>query len=118
MEQRGDICIVRIRGRLATGADVDYSLKAQEIKSLGFSKLIVDICELDSIGSSGIGFFVDLYTSMTKDPAGRFVLISPSPRVAEVLTITRLSTIIPIAANLAAGQAFCAREKGNALHAR
>jgi hypothetical protein len=51
MERRDDVCIVRIRGRLATGANTDYlRMKAQAIKSLGCGKLIADISELDSIG--------------------------------------------------------------------
>jgi len=114
-EQRGDIYIVRIGGRLATGADTEYlRTKTQEIKSLGCRKLVADIRELDSAGSEGIGFFVSLYTSMTKDPGGCFVLAGPSRRVLEVLTLTRLNTIIPLAADLAAGLAFCAREDGRA----
>ncbi|MGD1069246.1 MAG: STAS domain-containing protein [Bryobacteraceae bacterium] len=116
-EQRGDIGIVRISGRLATGADIDFSQKAREIKSLGCGKLVVEIGGVDSTGSSGIGFFVDLYTSIAKNPAGRFVLAGPSPRVLEVLRITRLSTVIPIARNLEEGLAFCAREEGTASHA-
>jgi anti-anti-sigma factor len=117
-EQRDDICIVRISGRLASGADSDYlRIKAQEIKSLGCRKLIADICELVSVGSAGIGFFVDLHTSMTKN-GGRFVLAGPSPRVLEVLALTGLSTIIPMAADLPAALAFCAREGDNAKHAQ
>jgi len=111
IEQRDDICILHIGGRLASGADADFLwMKAQEIKSLGCRKLIADICDLDSIGSAGIGFFVDLHTSTTKDTAGRFVLAGPSRHVLEVLALTGLSTIIPTAEDLPAGLAFCARE--------
>lgn len=117
-EQRGDICIVRIGGRLATGADTGYlRTKMQEIRSLGCRQLVADIGELDSVGSEGIGFFVSLYTSMTKDPGGCFVLAGPSRRVLEVLTLTRLNTIIPMAADLSAGLAYCAREDSRASHA-
>jgi anti-anti-sigma factor len=112
IEQRGDVYIIRIGGRLATGANIDLlQTKAQTIKSLGCTKLIADICELDSIGSEGIAFFVDLYKSTTKDIAGRFVLASPSPRVLEVLTLTGLSTIIPFVNDLAAALTYCAREE-------
>ncbi len=118
IEQRGDVCVVRISGRLATGASADHLLtKAQAIKSLGCSKLIADISELDSIGSDGIGFFVDLHTSTMKNIAGCFVLASPSARVLEVLTLTGLSTIIPIAKDLAAAFAYCGRQGGKARHA-
>jgi anti-anti-sigma factor len=113
IEKENDVCIVRISGRVATGAGVDkLRTKAQEIKRMGCSKLIADIRELDSIGSAGIGFFVDLHTSMTKDIAGRFVLVGPSPRVLEVLALTGLSTVIHIVKDLEAGLAYCAREEG------
>jgi len=113
IEQRDDICLLRISGRLASGADADYlQMKAREIKSLGYPKLIADISELDSIGSAGIGFFVDLHTSMTKEIAGRFVLVSPSPRVLEVLALTGLSTVMEIVKDLETGLAYCAREEG------
>jgi len=118
MEQRGDICVVRISGRLATGADGDcLRTNAQAIKNSGCSKVVADICELDSIGSEGIGFFVDLHKSTAKDTAGRFVLASPSPRVLEVLSVTGLATVIPIVEDLAAGLAYCAQEKDKAQHA-
>jgi len=118
IEQRDDICVVRISGRLATGADADYlQMKAREIKSLGCRNLIADIGELDSVGSAGLGFFVDLYTSTTRNSNGRFALAAPSPRVLEVLALTRLSTIIPIVEDLSAGLAYCAGDKDKARHA-
>lgn len=118
MEQQDDIWVIRISGRLATGADEDCLLmRAQEIKSLGCNKLIADLRGLDSAGSSGISFLVDLYKSLTKDTAGRFVLASPSPRVLEVLALTGLSTVIPIVDDLAAGLAYCSREEDQAQHA-
>jgi anti-anti-sigma factor len=111
IEQRDDICIVRISGRLATGAD-DYYMreKVQEIKSLGCRMIVADVRELDSTGSTGIGFFVDLHTSVTKNSDGRFVLVGTSPRVFKVLDLTGLNKIIPMAPDLAAGLAFCAGE--------
>ena len=110
IEQKDDVCIIHISGRLATGADVDYlGTIAQEIKGRGCLKIVADVRELDSVGSSGIGFFVGLHTSTLRN-GGSFVLVGPSPRVLEVLTLTRLSKIIAIAPDLAAGLAFCARE--------
>jgi anti-anti-sigma factor len=111
LEQRDDLCIVHITGRIATGADDEYIwAQALEIKRLGCRKIIADISELDSIGSTGIGFFVDLHTSMAKDASKRFVLVGASPRVLDVLARTRLDTILRLAPDLAAGLYFCARE--------
>ena len=110
VEYRGDICILAISGRLASGLhDVQLRDKTQEIKSLDCRKLVVDIRALDSIGSSGISFFVELYTSVTKRPDGRFVLAGPSDRVREVLEITRLTTILTLADDLDSALAYCAQ---------
>ena len=112
IEQRDDLCILRISGRLASGSDSEVMvIKAKEIKTLGCRKIVVDISELNSIGSAGIGFLVDLYTSATKNGT-RFVLVAPAPHVLEVLTLTGLSTIFTIVPNLAAGLALCELELG------
>jgi anti-anti-sigma factor len=107
LEQRDDICIVRIKGRLATGADYGYmSANTRAIKSQSGRKLIADIRELDSIGSEGVGFFMELHASMAKTDGGRFVLAGPTPRVLEVLTLLGLTPIIRIAPDLEAGLAL------------
>jgi anti-anti-sigma factor len=106
-ERDNDLCILRISGRLTTGENEEYlQSKARELKCIGCRNLLVDVRGLRSTGSSGIGFIVDLYTSVTRSGVGRMVLLGPAPRVQEVLDITRLSTIIPIAVDLAAAIAF------------
>jgi anti-anti-sigma factor len=113
IEQRDDICIVHISGRLAVGVDNDLLiLRAREIKNLGCHKIVADIVKLTAIGSSGISFFVDLYTSTSKYDDGCFVLAGPSPRVLEVLALTGLTGIMPMALDLAGGLAFCTRKEG------
>jgi anti-anti-sigma factor len=47
------------------------------------------------MGSSGIGFIVGLYTSITRKPGGRFVMAGANPRVKEVFAVTNVDTVIP-----------------------
>lgn len=109
IERENNTCILRISGRLATGMDDEYLVaKAREIKAMGCPNVLLDIRELHSVGSSGIGFFVDLYTSVLKNGTGRLVLAAPSPYVQEVLDLTGLSKIIPIVSDVAAARAFLA----------
>ena len=108
--QDGEICIVRIAGRLATGADDDYMrAKAIEIKGLPCGKLVVDISQLDSTGSTGLGFFVDLFSWITKRTPQGFVLAGPSPRVMEVLKLTGISGILQITQDLEGALALLSR---------
>jgi anti-anti-sigma factor len=72
--------------------------------------VLADFNEVPYIDSTGIGFIVGVYTSVTNMPGGRFVLVGPSHRVREVLDLMRLSTIIPIAADEASGLAFLTAE--------
>lgn len=113
-EQENGICIVRIGGPLRSGTDDAYlKVKGQEIKAMACTRLLIDLHELRSTGSSGMGFFVDLYASVTKR-GGRMVLAGPTKLVREVLDLTRLSTIIPVTPDVAAGVAYLRAAAGAA----
>jgi anti-anti-sigma factor len=102
IKQKDEICFVRCEGRLVT-ADHEYlRAKKDEIKGANCKKVLADFSEVSDIGSAGIGFIVGVYTS-TKNSGGRFVLVGLRPRVREVLDITRVSTVIPLAADIASG---------------
>jgi anti-anti-sigma factor len=119
IESQDDVCILRLKGRFVTATDLDY-LREQtdEIKIRNCGKLLVDLSEVSSIGSTVIGFFVDLYTSTTKKAAGRFMLAGANSRVREVLDLTRLSTLIPLAADTVSGLAVLRGEDPLTLTAR
>ena len=106
-EYKGDVCYVRPRGRFATGTDAPYlRSKTEEIKACGCGKVLADFRDVPYIDSTGIGWVVGVYTSVTNVPGGRFVIVGPSPRVREVLDLTRLSSVIPITPDEAAGLTF------------
>jgi anti-anti-sigma factor len=106
IDRQDDVCILCLKGRLVTGADPEHlQAKADEVKGRGLSKVLVDMRELSAIGSTGIGFVVGIYTSVIRNPAGRFVLVGANGRVREVLDLTRLSMVLPMAANFASGLA-------------
>jgi anti-sigma B factor antagonist len=102
VKPKDGLCLVRCEGRLVT-ADHEYlHAKKDEIKGANCKKVLADFSEVPEIGSAGIGFIVGVYTS-TKNSGGRFVLVGLRPRVREVLDITRVSTVIPLAADVASG---------------
>jgi len=104
VRQKDEICLVRCEGRLVTGDHEYLHAKRDEIKGANCKKVLADFSEVLDIGSAGIGFIVGVYVS-TKNSGGRFVLVGPRPRVREVLDITRVSTVIPLAADIASGLA-------------
>ena len=119
LQQKDDICVLRFQGRIATGADLEYlRTKLEEIRNRGSDKVLADFREVSSIGSTGIGFVVGVYTSVVKVPDGRFVLVGANHRVREVLELTRLSTIIPLAEDMNAGLAMLQKPQRDAASPR
>jgi anti-anti-sigma factor len=106
VNQIDDVCVLRFEGRFVTGSDPDYlRRKSDELKGLSCTKVLADFRDVTSIGSTAIGFLVAIYSSVTKSPDGRFVLVGAQPRVREVLDLTRLSSILPMAGDMASGMA-------------
>jgi anti-anti-sigma factor len=102
-DQQDDVCVLRFKGRLASGQDLEYLLaKKEEIKKLNCSKVLADFREVPSIASMGIGFVVSIYTSV-RSSGGRFVLVGALPLMQKVFDFTRISTVIPIAPDFASG---------------
>jgi anti-anti-sigma factor len=109
-ESQDDVCVVRLKGRFVAGTDQSYvQAKLDEIK-VGMkprarNSVLVDVAAVSAIGSMGIGFLVGLYTSVIKNPAGRFVLTGANSRVCDVLRLMRLDTVLPQAPDLPSGLA-------------
>jgi anti-anti-sigma factor len=106
LQEKDDIVVLRFQGRIATGLDLEYlRTKLEEVRNRRSDKVLADFREVSSIGSTGLGFVVGVYTSVVKIPGGRFVLVGANARVREVLDLTRLSTIIPLASDMSSGLA-------------
>ncbi len=96
-EYRGDICFIRLEGRFAPAQDSLYlHTKAEELKTSGCVKILVDFAGVDYVDSTGIGFLIGIYTSVKKSPLGQFALAGANRRVREVLELTRLAQVIQI----------------------
>jgi anti-anti-sigma factor len=96
-EYCGDVCVLRLEGRFATGQDSLYlHTKAEELKGSGYVKILVDFTRVDYVDSTGIGFLIGIYTSVKKSPLGQFALANANRRVREVLELTRLAQVIQL----------------------
>jgi len=101
--EHGDhVCILRLKGHFRTGESRLYiSDKTDEVRSHKCINMVVDLRELVSIGSMGMGFLVGIFVSLTKrSGGGEFILAGANERVRAVLDQTRLCTIIPSAPDL------------------
>jgi anti-anti-sigma factor len=105
VKQKDEVCLLRCEGRFVAGIDPEYlRLKGEEIKVLDCKNVVADFQGVSDIGSAGIGFIVGLYTS-TRNSGGHFILVGLRPRVREVFDVTRVSTVIPVAADIESGLA-------------
>ena len=98
------LCILRIRGRFATGADLDYLTgKLEQIWRLRSRRILADLTELVSIGSTGLSFLISLHRIATSEPGGKLMLAGSNPLVRETLHLTGIYKIIPRARDVATG---------------
>jgi anti-anti-sigma factor len=102
--QRDGICILRFHGRFASGVPLEYlEDKLEEIRAQPAPLMLADLREVDSIGSTGLGFIVQVFKSASKRPGGRFILTGANSRVRRALEVTRLSEVIPMAEDVTSG---------------
>jgi anti-anti-sigma factor len=107
VQRQDDVCIVRLEGRFVTGTDPYYlHAKIEELKSQGCTKVLADLRELLSIGSTGIGFLVRIHSTVTKTGNGRFVIACSNHRVLEVFDLTHLKKAIAIVPDVTSGLAL------------
>lgn len=117
IEKRGDICVLRLHGRFATGKDSSYLRgKTLEVKNTGCSRVLADFTQVEYLDSTGIGFLIEIFTSVLNNAAGSFVLANLNRRVREVLELTRLANVMPIYSSEEA--AFEALRKNSSVSAK
>ena len=92
---KGDVCILRLKGRFVTGSNAEYERARAALQATGCRKVIVDCREAAYLDSTGIAFVVQIYKSV-KDSGGEFLLVNINSRVREVLELTTLDEIIPL----------------------
>jgi anti-anti-sigma factor len=111
IEQYDRVCILHCKGRFVAGPDMEYlQTKLDEIRQLACTKVLADFQDVTCIGSMGVTFIVGIYTSVVRKPGGCFVVAGVNPHVQHVLDLTRLSTVIPLASDVASGLAVLRTE--------
>ena len=106
IEQHEGVCVLRCKGRFVSGPDQEYlQAKIEQIQQLKCKRVLADFREVQSIGSLGLTFIVAVYTSVVKDSGGRFVLAGAPPLVRKALDLTKLSSVLSLAADTTSGLA-------------
>lgn len=96
MRQRGNVTILDLKGKITIGAS-ELALREAVHNALnsGAKQIVINMKDVSTIDSSGIGELVSAYTSATNRGAKIRLACLPA-KVQSVLTITQLAQVFDI----------------------
>ena len=96
VRNQGAVKVVKLRGRLSLGEPCDR-LRAtmEDLIGAGDNRLVLDLEELATMDSSGIGLVTRFLTS-TKQQGGSLKLVNPSKFVVQTLKLVGLLSLFEV----------------------
>jgi anti-sigma B factor antagonist len=95
----GDVKIVELHGKITIGSgDLQMREAIHTVVTGGAIKILVDMKDVTTIDSSGIGELVGCYTTATNKGA-KLKLVNLPPKISDVLTVTQLITVFDVFGN-------------------
>lgn len=91
--QVGYVTVVTCRGRLVSGVEADTLLRQIDELLPVNSRILLHLGEVDYIDSGGLGLLVRCLTRV-QNAAGQLSLCALSPKVSDVLRVTRLDSVL------------------------
>ena len=96
MRTQGQVKIIKLRGRLLLGAPADkLSETFSDLLGAGESYFVLDLEEVPTIDSSGIGLLVRFLTA-AKQKGGSMKLLKPSKFAVQTLKLVRVLNIFEV----------------------
>ncbi len=96
VRQREGVTILDLKGKITIGVgDVALREAIHEALSAGAKKILVNLGDVSTIDSSGVGELVSAYTTVT-NRGGKLKLLDLPPKVADILQITQLITVFDV----------------------
>ncbi len=96
VRQREGVTILDLKGKITIGVgDVALRDAIHEALSAGAKKILVNLGDVSTIDSSGVGELVSAYTTAT-NRGGKLKLLDLPPKVADILQITQLITVFDV----------------------
>lgn len=90
------VTILEPKGKITIGVgDVALREAVHEAVDAGATKILIDLGEVSTIDSSGIGELVAAYTTVT-NRGGNLKLLNLPPKVQDILQITQLVTVFDV----------------------
>ncbi|HEX4953169.1 MAG TPA: STAS domain-containing protein [Thermoanaerobaculia bacterium] len=94
--QIGDVTVLDIKGKITIGlGDIALRDAVMGALNLGATKLLINLKEVTTIDSSGVGELVSAYTTVT-NRGGKLKLCNLPAKVSDILQITQLITVFEV----------------------
>ena len=105
VRSQGVVKVIKLRGRLSLGETVDR-LRAtiEDLLGAGNRKLVLDLEELNTVDSSGIGLLTRSLTN-AKQQGGSLKLVNPSKFVVQTLKLVGIFKLFEVFQDTAAAVA-------------
>ncbi len=96
IHDQGQVRIIELSGKITIGAgDVQLRQLVHQSVEDGRSKILLDLANVSTIDSSGIGEMVACYTTVTKR-GGALKLLNLSSKINDILQVTQLITVFDV----------------------
>lgn len=93
---REGITVLDPKGKITIGVgDVALREAVQEALDAGAKKILINLSNVSTVDSSGIGEMVSAYTTVT-NRGGQLKLVGLPPKVQDILQITQLITVFDV----------------------
>ncbi len=92
----GGVTVLDPKGKITIGSG-DVALRDSVMQAIesGATKILINLKDVSTIDSSGIGELVAAFTTVT-NMGGELKLASLSPKVTDILQITQLATVFQV----------------------
>ena len=95
-EAAGGVQIVDLKGKITIGSgDLQMREAIHAALNVGATKILVNMKDVATIDSSGVGELVGCYTTATHKGA-KLKLVHLPPKISDVLTVTQLITVFDV----------------------
>ena len=99
VRESGKVTIIELKGKITIGSgDIQLRDTITKLLESGKINILVNMNEVTSIDSSGIGELVGCYTTVT-NKGGKLRLLHLPPKIQDVLTVTQLITVFDVYEN-------------------
>jgi anti-sigma B factor antagonist len=89
----GDVMVIDVDGKILLGeGDIEIKQAVDDLLKRGHKKMLLNLSKVPYLDSAGLGEIIRCFTALRKN-GGHFKLLSPNPRVIDLLSITKLLNV-------------------------